>query len=113
MLDSHQNRRGRRGRQLNTSTRSTTGDHFGPLFRRSRDAILICDETGRWVDANPAAEALLGFARDELIQLRVSDLVTRAGSGSTVQDTGLPTDGPWHGEIEIRGKGDVNLRVDA
>ncbi|HLL49430.1 MAG TPA: PAS domain S-box protein, partial [Thermomicrobiales bacterium] len=91
---------------------STSGDHFGALFRGSRDAILICDETGRWVDANPAAEALLGFGRDELLQLSVSDLVVRAGNGSRVQDTDIFPDGPSQGEIEIRGNGGVKLRVD-
>jgi PAS domain-containing protein len=52
----------------------STDDHFGALFRGTRDAVLVADRTGRCIEANPAAESLLGFERDELLQLHLSDI---------------------------------------
>lgn len=112
MLDIHQSRRRHRGDGLDADTLSTLGDHFGALFHGSRDAILIADETGQVIDANPAA-SLLGFGRDELLQLNVAELITRAVERSNPVERDVLPEGPWHGEIEIRGKGGVILRVEA
>jgi PAS domain S-box-containing protein len=49
---------------------------FGAVFENSLDAILLMDDAGRYVDANPAACQLLGYTRDEIVGLHVSD-VTR------------------------------------
>src|SRR5262249_7516803 len=38
------------------------------LFDTSLDAILMADDQARYVDANPAACALLGYDREELLQ---------------------------------------------
>lgn len=48
---------------------------FGALFEVAVDAILIADDGGRYVDANPAACVLLGYSRDELLSLGVSDIL--------------------------------------
>jgi PAS domain S-box-containing protein len=45
------------------------------LFANALDAILLVDHEGRYVDANPAAEELLGYTRGELLGLRSSALV--------------------------------------
>ncbi len=46
-----------------------------PVFEQARDAIFIIDpEKGRIVEANPAAERLLGFSRDELLCMDMFDL---------------------------------------
>jgi PAS domain S-box-containing protein len=37
------------------------------LFDRAIDAILFFDQTGRYVDANPAASKLFGVERDEIV----------------------------------------------
>jgi len=37
--------------------------------------ILISDETGRFVDVNPAASAITGYTRGELLSMSVQDLV--------------------------------------
>ncbi len=47
---------------------------YGALFRVARDAIIIEREDQRIIDANPAAEILLGYSHDELRRLRTSDL---------------------------------------
>jgi PAS domain-containing protein len=49
---------------------------FRAVFENSLEAILLMDDAGRYIDANPAACQLLGYSRDELVGLHVSD-VTR------------------------------------
>lgn len=49
---------------------------FAAVFENSLDAILLMDDAGGYVDANPAASQLLGYTRDEIVRLNVSD-VTR------------------------------------
>ncbi|CCQ89649.1 putative Multi-sensor hybrid histidine kinase [Nitrospina gracilis 3/211] len=50
-------------------------EKFRKLFLAEADTILICDaETRQIRDANPAAEKLYGYTRDELLALRVDDL---------------------------------------
>ncbi len=44
------------------------------LFRHSNEAILLSDDQTRFVDANPAACALVGYSRDELLGLRAEDI---------------------------------------
>lgn len=44
------------------------------LFDNALDAILIADNDGRHMDANPAACALLGYPRAELLRLSVWEL---------------------------------------
>jgi len=44
------------------------------LLDGSFDAVLVTNNEGRYVDANAAACDLLGYTRDELLQLNVSDL---------------------------------------
>ena len=44
------------------------------IFENSLDAILLMDDAGRYVDANPAACQLLGYDREELLQLPVADV---------------------------------------
>ncbi len=45
------------------------------LFEFSRDAIVVADDAGRYVDVNHAACELLGYRREELLCMSVSDLV--------------------------------------
>ncbi len=44
------------------------------LFDSTLDAILIADDEARYVDVNPAACELLGYSRDELLDLTVWDV---------------------------------------
>lgn len=44
------------------------------LFENVHDAIVVADDQGRYVDANPAACALFGYSREELLRQRVEDL---------------------------------------
>src|SRR5690242_9357557 len=40
---------------------------FRAVFDNALDAMLIADDAGNYVDANPAACALFGVSRDELL----------------------------------------------
>jgi PAS domain S-box-containing protein len=51
-------------------------DYWQSVFEHALDAILVADDSARYVDANPAACQLLGYTRDELLKLSVSDLTT-------------------------------------
>lgn len=44
------------------------------LFENAQDAILLTDDQARYIDANPAACALTGYSRQELLQLSVWDI---------------------------------------
>ena len=44
------------------------------LFNSALDAILIADDEGQYIDANPAACDLLGYPRDELLRLSLWDV---------------------------------------
>lgn len=46
---------------------------FAALFDGALDAVLIATDTRHYVDANPAACALLGLSRQEIISRRVED----------------------------------------
>lgn len=54
---------------------------FRAVFENSLDAILLMDDAGRYVDANPAACQLLGYTRDEIVRLTVSDLTPEVDRG--------------------------------
>lgn len=53
-------------------------DWFGFLFERIADPILVTTPDGRLLEANPAACQLLGYTRDELLQLHPWDFVEDA-----------------------------------
>ncbi len=50
---------------------------FRAIFEESGDAILIADDTGRFVDANPATQRLLGYSLEELQSMTTQDRATR------------------------------------
>lgn len=52
-----------------------TAERYRSLFEGAPDAIFIADaETGRLIDANPAAERLIGRSREEILTLHQSQL---------------------------------------
>ena len=46
------------------------------LFENTLDAIWLLDDEGRFVDANPAVCALLGYTREEFLRMRIEDVAT-------------------------------------
>ena len=53
----------------------TSERRFRLLFERSLDAMVVVDDAGHYLDANPAAAHLLGYDRDQLLQMRVTDIL--------------------------------------
>jgi len=50
---------------------------FRTYVESAPEGVFVADATGRYLDANPAACALVGYRRDELLQMTVADLAPR------------------------------------
>ena len=68
----------------------------------SPDAILIADGDGHCVDANPAALALLGYTREEVLRLEIGDVVAPDPAWATDADARFLREG--QGEVVVRAK---------
>jgi PAS domain S-box-containing protein len=44
------------------------------LFETALDAVVVFDTSGRYIDVNPAASTLLGYTRQELVELAIVDV---------------------------------------
>jgi PAS domain S-box-containing protein len=76
---------------------------FRNLFENAHDAILIADNSGRYVDANPAACILLGYTRDELRQMSPMDLSTPEQMAATaVKWNQFVAVGVQRGQLELQ-----------
>jgi PAS domain S-box-containing protein len=62
---------------------------YQALMEQAADAVFVADLSGRYIEVNPAACALLGYTREELLSMSIRDII-------------LPEDGP--GLIESRDK---------
>jgi len=56
---------------------------FRALFENALDAVLIADDGGAYVDANPAACSLLGVSYDEVIGRTISDFTEQDAKAET------------------------------
>lgn len=65
--------------------RQSRGEFLELIFANLADAILVTDPDGRIIDANPAACAMLGYARKELLAMRPWDFVTSASREEILQ----------------------------
>ncbi len=72
------------------------------LFRYALNAILLAGDDGRYVDANPAACTLLGYATDELIGMAVADVVVAGSSEVDATWAGFLKAGSSRGRIQLR-----------
>ena len=50
-------------------------ERYRALAEQVSDGIFVADSEGRYIDANNAAAALLGYTRDELLNLSIPDLL--------------------------------------
>ncbi|MFN8594439.1 MAG: PAS domain S-box protein [Thermomicrobiales bacterium] len=83
------------------------------LFAAAADAMLVADENGHYLDANPAAEALLGYTRDELYILSVPDIVSRDRGWTEAEYARFMAQGFWRGQLEVRRKDGTLIPVEA
>ena len=65
-----------RRRRLESELRESH-EQYSLLWERSSDAMFLVDSTsGRYLDANPAAERFTGRSRDEILTLTIADLAS-------------------------------------
>ena len=53
---------------------------LGEAIDRAPDAVLVADESMRYLAVNQAACSLLGYTREELLALRTTDVATYPGA---------------------------------
>jgi PAS domain S-box-containing protein len=75
---------------------------YRSLFDGAADAILVADIDGRLQDANPALRRLLGYERDELLRLRIADLMAGDLDQLAGEYARFLRDGTWQGEHLVR-----------
>lgn len=77
------------------------------------DAILVADENGRYVDANPAAATLLGYSREDLLRMQVADVVASGPAWADAEYDRFLQAGTWSGELELRRRDGTLVPVEA
>jgi len=91
-------------RELQMATLRASEAQYRGLFERAGDAVLIADDTGRYVDANPAACILLGVTREEAIGRSLTDFVVPSGDMPDAESAWATflAAGEMRGEVRIR-----------
>jgi two-component system, cell cycle sensor histidine kinase and response regulator CckA len=54
---------------------SQSEERYRDYFENAKDAIYVHDLTGRYIMVNKAGEDLIGYSREEILQMRISDVV--------------------------------------
>jgi two-component system, cell cycle sensor histidine kinase and response regulator CckA len=62
----------------------SSAGYFQKLFESAPDALIVLDENGRFVDANPAGCRLIGLSENELIGRSVKDTIETAADFEAV-----------------------------
>ena len=75
---------------------------YRALFERNGDAILIADDGGTIVDANPAACTLLGLGREAIVGRPVAEIVSSEPTTTASLWEAFEARGAQRGEIELR-----------
>lgn len=60
--------------QDNLAALRESEQRYRSLFDNSMDGLLSADDEGNCVDANPAISELLGYSREEMLQLNIRDI---------------------------------------
>lgn len=97
-------------RLLNDAQRAER--RYRTLFESIADPIVVFDPTLRFLDANPAALALLGWSWEELSELRLPALLVAAETEVLEECSQLRRDGRWHGEVELRRRDGTTVPVE-
>lgn len=72
------------------------------LFQHALDAILVADDEGRYIDANPAACAMLGMTRSQLLGTTLFELAGMGPEQSRTLWRQFLEQGEQRGEFELR-----------
>ena len=52
-----------------------SAEHFQLLVEQASDGIFLADSEGRYIDVNSAGSKMLGYARDEILQRSIADVI--------------------------------------
>ena len=74
---------------------------LGEALERGPVAVFVADEHMRYIAVNVYACELLGYTRDELLELRVTDVSCDGAEGAFAE---FVNNGRGHGTIELRRK---------
>ena len=77
---------------------------FRALFMETRDAILLANDEGVYTDANPEAVAILGYEREELLEMTVGDLSDADPETFRAMWNAFLREGRMRGEYPMRTK---------
>jgi phosphoserine phosphatase RsbU/P len=97
---------------LDLSRRYEAEARYRALFENAADAILVADAEARYIDANEHATELLGYSREELLRLRVPDVVAREPERTEEEYRRFVEEGRERGEIEVRRKDGTQVAVE-
>lgn len=86
---------------------------YRALFEGLSDAILVADGDGRYIDANVSATELLGYDRQELLSMRIADVVANQPEWTETEFRLFLDEGRWTGEIDLRRKDGTLVEVEA
>ena len=107
---SHQSITALRGSQERLAQNET---RLKAIFEGSLDAILLAGDDARYVDANPAATALLGYSREEMLGLSVRDvLLVPAGQDFDAYWSAIRARGTHSGEFVLYRKDGTTVEVE-
>src|SRR4051812_46427885 len=92
---------------LDRESRAAAGHYpagavLGQLLHGLGDPVLVTDGEGRFLDANPAACSLLGYAREELLRLSVPDVIVAAPGWAAAEFADFLARGSWEGDLALR-----------
>ena len=80
-----------------------SGELYRAYFTASPIALFVSDVHGRYLEVNGAACALTGYAREELVRMSISDLLSGDDAGAVAERlVGLLALGAGRSEIRIR-----------
>ncbi len=72
------------------------------LFQHALNAILLADDNGHYLDANPAACGLLGYTLAELVGMPVADVVVAGSAEVDAAWADFLKEGSSRGRVELR-----------
>ena len=82
------------------------------LFDAMADAVLVSDSRDRYLDANPAAAALLGYSREDLLRLDAKELTLQAPTWLDTVRLRVKDAGAWRGRLQMLHKSGQPVLVD-
>lgn len=99
-------------RKLASQELAASYSRFRALFENSMAPIMIADAEGHYLDVNPAACELFGYGREQLLTMRVADLMSTAPNSAGEQFEQYKKTTSTRGEFAfVRGNGEHRMAL--